>query len=170
MLKRRTPAENLQRTIIGVLVGFGFSGALAYGVGKDIWLGFASSTWSQTEGVIKTRNVEHSLTNQGRKDFSINVLYTYTVDGKQYENKRIRFPESWDSGDAAYEKKQTDHYAPGSKHTVYYYPSNPAQSCLIKGPSYFYAFVLGGLGVLFFLVGTICLLSIPFALKRLSTG
>jgi hypothetical protein len=44
MLKRRTPAESLQRTIIGVLVGFGFSGALGYGVGRDIWLGFASST------------------------------------------------------------------------------------------------------------------------------
>jgi hypothetical protein len=167
--KRRSPKENLQRTIIGVVAGLGLGGAFGYAFVKDVWPGIVSLTWSQTQGVIKSGNVEYSLY-KGAKDFMLKIRYAYTVNGKQYENDRIRFPESWERAGGEYERKQVDLYRAGSQHAVYYDPSNPARSCLVKGPRYFYAFVFGGLSALSLLVGTVCLFSIPSAWKRAAAG
>jgi Protein of unknown function (DUF3592) len=170
-LKRRSPQENLFRSFIGVLVGLGIGGAIAYNFVENTLPGFASSNWSETKGVIKSLNVEQWWGSRSGKSIQIKVVYTYTVDGKQFWSKRIRFPESTDGCDAAFQNKElTDRYREGSTQTVYYDPSNPARSCLVKGPRYFYVFLFGGLSALFLLIGTVGLLSIPSALKGVAAG
>jgi hypothetical protein len=155
--------------MIGALACLGFGGLLAYYVVKDSWWGFASLGWLQTQGVIQKTDVEHYWRHY-HSNFSLGVRYTYTVNGKQYQNNRISFPAIREDGDGSVEDDVTARYQSGSRPTVYYDPADPGRSCLKKGPNYFFSFGLGGLAALLLLVGSVCLLSIPSTLKEFATG
>jgi hypothetical protein len=167
--RRRSPAENLQRSLIGAVACLGLGGWMGYAVVKDSWPGFASMHWAQTQGVIQSVDVEHYW-RKYHENFSLGVRYTYTVNGKQYENSRISFPAIRADGDKSIEEEVAARYRSGSRPTVYYDPADPAHSCLKKGPDYFFSFGLGGLSVLFLLAVSVCLLLIPSELKAVMKG
>jgi Protein of unknown function (DUF3592) len=165
----RSPAENLQRSLIGAVFGLGLGICTSYFVVKDSWHGFASLRWAQTQGVIQSTDVEHYW-RRLQPCFALRVRYTYTVNGKQYENDRISFPRIREDGDQSLEEEVKARYRIGSRPTVYYDPADPANSCLKKGPNYFFTFGLGSLTALFLLGGSVCLASVPSALKAVAKG
>jgi Protein of unknown function (DUF3592) len=168
---RRSPSRSRMRENAsgGAFLFLVVGGAMAYWVVTESWQGFATERWSQTQGVIKSMDVEHSSSRSGPQ-FSIHVTYAYAVNGKQYENTRISFPEKQYSGDKTFERQIGDNYRPGTRPTVYYNPADPNQACLTKGPSYLSTTIMGSMAAVFLVAGSICLVWSILDMKKAVMG
>lgn len=107
---------------------------------QTAWKGLASLTWEKAEGIIVRTGLDKSwYSTRGGQQYSLQVVYRYTVDGKEYQNDRISFFETRGGGSEDYYQQQLDtKYPRNCPHVVYYNPSNPAESCLEPGANYFY--------------------------------
>jgi hypothetical protein len=130
---------------------------VAYWVIGDTWRGLTSLGWAKTQGVVIETGLKRS---HSRSDwqYSLKVVYRYAVDGREYQNDRISFPERRGGGDEAYYQRQLDRkYLVGRPCSVYCNPGDPAQSCLEPGASVFFVVVIGFVTLLLLCGGVGCL-------------
>ncbi len=142
---RRAPS------FVYLILGLGILGVFVWGCTKvigDSWQGMASRHWAKAEGIVVRTGLERKKSITGTS-FGLQVTYRYTVDGREYENDRIRYPETRGGAEESYYQRQLDtEYPVGKPHAVYYNPANPMESCLVPGPS-----------PNFMVMGVICLLA-----------
>jgi Protein of unknown function (DUF3592) len=142
--------------LIGVLpLGLGIKAA--HWVIGDSWQGLASLNWAKTEGVVIRTGLARSYA-RGGDQYSLQVLYRYTIDGGEYQNDRISFPETRGGGDEDYYRQQLNTKYPVNKPCVVYYnPSNPAESCLEPGANYLFLVMGSAMSLLLLGGGLYCL-------------
>ena len=99
---------------------------------NHIRLVYQSENWTQTSGSIISSKVCRC---EGTKSISYTpeIVYHYTVDGKDYESKVISYAFVEGSEREANEKVSL--YPAGSQVKVFYDPSSPEQACLEHGGS-----------------------------------
>jgi hypothetical protein len=91
-----------------------------------------SQNWAETSGSVISSKVCRS---EGIKStsYSPNIVYRYTVNGKDYESKEITF--GFVRGDESEAMEKVSLYSAGSQVKVFYNTSSPEQSCLEPGGS-----------------------------------
>ena len=103
--------------------------------------GFESSNWPQVVGTILESRLTASRGSKGTS-YAPDIVYGYTVNGQSYQRSRIDTRPGWD-----YDSSQAvvNAYPAGSQRTVYYCPTDPSDSILMKGlhPGSFFGIVLG---------------------------
>lgn len=101
----------------------------------------ASESWPEVMGLITTSRIGSSTSPSGNNkmgssdtDYSVQLRYTYQVDGKTYERTRLRFGSTShdERSDALKEQRQ---FPEGKKVAVYYDPEKPSRSVLVRGAS-----------------------------------
>jgi hypothetical protein len=142
--------------LIGLLpLGLGIKGA--HWVIGESRQGPASLSWAKTEGVVVRTGLARSYSRGGDR-YSLQVVYRYTIDGREYQNDRISFPETRGGGDEEYYRRRLSAKYPVNKPCVVYYnPSSPAESCLEPGTNYFFLVLGGALSLLLLGGGLYCL-------------
>ncbi len=97
-----------------------------YATGKQV----LTYAWESTQGQVTLNSWEEGRTNgsAGIPNIRAEITYTYTVHGQQFTSHRIRNDTFYLS-----QEKKFRQYPTGARVTVYYNPSNPAQSILEKG-------------------------------------
>jgi hypothetical protein len=90
----------------------------------------AALTWPATSGTVLMSTVQTKRTGRSRSTYPV-VVYQYAVNGRNYQGQRIKAGEQFLSIRVAGEAQATaSRYPAGSTVTVYYNPSNPAESAL----------------------------------------
>lgn len=88
---------------------------------------FASASWPAVDGVVKSSTVTPT-----RRNWRVELSYTYTVQGSQLQGHLYR-----PSGNLVSSSEDADRlsaaYAPGSPVKVYYEPADPRHSALKTG-------------------------------------
>jgi hypothetical protein len=119
--------------------GFTFVGLLFVMIGGfEFRQGLLTSDWPTAAGKIIESKVSGS---SGRRspgsrstdwDYTVDIRYSYEVDGQKFEGDRLRYGnESHNSWTSA--KDEQSLYPPGKAVQVYYDPTTPNRSVLIKG-------------------------------------
>ena len=120
-----------------VLMGFGFRGV--YWIVIDGTRGFASRTWPSVSSTILAGTLEESY-GRGGREWTPNLTYSFSIDGKKYFGHDIKFPPRRSSLTSA--KATLERYPVGKTVTVYYNPNDPAQACLEPGPDGWFLFII----------------------------
>ena len=112
-----------------------------------------SSRWPSAAGKILTAQIVP--TSEG-SHFLPHILYTYTVDGKEYSGMRVSFGEltSLARTEVKMAEETIRRYSPGKEVAVYFDPAAPDR-CVLEtgvGLSAYFPFGAGGL---FFVLGLI---------------
>jgi|LakMenE18May11ns_1017448.scaffolds.fasta_scaffold9524253_1 hypothetical protein len=153
-------AEQL-RAVIGWIFasGFMFLGLvfLALG-GYEFWQGLKTKNWPAAPGRIIESEIE-SISSTSRSssrvsrrvtDYSVRIRYSYEAAGQKLEGKRLQYGyNSHDDRSSA--KNEQSRYPPGKEVQVFYDPTNPKRSVLVKGSGTSWLAV--GLGLTAFLLG-----------------
>jgi hypothetical protein len=121
------------QTVVGWIFGGSFTllGLLFVMIGGfEFRQGMKTNDWPAAAGRI----VESKVTSSpgAHHDYTVNVRYSYEIDGQKFEGDRLRFGnKSYSKWTSA--KKEQALYPPREEVQVYYNPTNPSQSVLIKG-------------------------------------
>jgi Protein of unknown function (DUF3592) len=130
MTLRRSAAMIL--TFIGIiflLTGF----LLAKYLGKPmVEQAKASKNWPTTEGIIKTSEVIEKRDDDGLM-YSVNVLYSYTVNDQAMESNSVWFSGGYSSSNREEFQRTVNEYPVGNKVKVYYKPDDPVIAVLEPG-------------------------------------
>jgi hypothetical protein len=121
-----------------------------------------SATWPTTTGKILTTDIvaHHSSGSSGhgsgtRSSYEPVVKYSYSVDGKDFENTRIGFVESAGSKGSA--EKRVESFTSKQELVVHYNPDSPNEAVLdIKATG---SGMLFGIGIILAILGIIALLN-----------
>jgi hypothetical protein len=100
----------------------------------------AARAWPRTTGRVLSSNVREVMV-RTRSSVGITtyrmttgyvpyVVYTYVVDGAQYQAERLRMGESISSSDTRAAEQAVARYPAGADVTVYYNPADPADATL----------------------------------------
>ena len=96
----------------------------------------ASLTWPTTPGTITSCELRE-VRNKPRRlpyeivRYTVDVTYSYTVDGEPYEGDRVALIDSlWSEGSA---QARESKYQVGTTHPVYYNPDDPSRAVLEPG-------------------------------------
>ncbi len=92
---------------------------------------FASKSWPATPCTILSSRVQSHSDDDGTT-YSIDILYTYKVNGQTYTSARYNFVGGSSSGFAG-KKKVVDQYRPRSRATCYVNPNDPTEAVLVRG-------------------------------------
>ncbi|WP_395669458.1 DUF3592 domain-containing protein [Rhodoferax sp.] len=93
----------------------------------------ASRDWRATEVVVVKASAERDCGSwRYGPSHSLDVEYTYKVDGTQYSSKRIWFGNGLCSNKAAVEIRANG-YPRGARMSAYYDPNRPSEAVLIRG-------------------------------------
>jgi hypothetical protein len=120
------------QTIVGWIFGGGFTflGLLFLIIGGfEFRQGLKANDWPAAAGGIVESKV--TATPGTDHDYTVNVRYSYEVDGQKFEGDRLRYGN--ESHKWASAKEEQALYPPGKAVQVYYDPKTPSQSVLIKG-------------------------------------
>jgi hypothetical protein len=114
--------------VVAIGLWFGYFAVLITFEQIQAWrLARQSIDWASTSGIIQTSEIIYEGIRRPREQPQI--TYTYQVNGTQYQGDRINF-----SFAEIYSKKEAEDvlalYPPNAMITVYYDPSQPAQSTL----------------------------------------
>lgn len=118
--------------------------------GFQLRQGLKTNGWPATAGrMIASEVTDFPGTNH---DYTVNVRYTYEVNGQKFEGDRLRYGNksyrSWASA-----KDEQLLFPPGKEVQVYYDPTTPNRSVLIKGIGFSWlALALGLMGLVIGLV------------------
>ena len=95
----------------------------------SVYEGYVTSTWLQAPGTIQESRIGNP-NSSGRGNIAPFIEYTYTVEGRSYHGSRIDTRGAWnfDTG-----LQVVDAYPSGSQRPVFYSPSAPGNSILIRG-------------------------------------
>ncbi len=90
----------------------------------------AAQSWPSTTGTVLTSTIQVSHTGRSRAETPV-AIYTYEVNGQSYQGQTIKAGDQYMSvrfsGDAI---NTMGRYPVGKKVSVYYNPTNPAESAL----------------------------------------
>jgi len=131
--------------IAGLLFGWAIGGiATLIGLGGVLLTTWhikqdrASESWPQVTGTVITSRIGSSTTHRQNKtrssdtDYSVELRYTYEVEGQAYEGHRLRFGSTSHERRSDAQKEQRQFQA-GKKVSVYYHPEKPGRSVLVRG-------------------------------------
>jgi hypothetical protein len=147
-----------------VLMG---TGAVYLGV-DSVQLARESARWPAVDGMVvrATVNEESHSSRSGPPSLVYRpvIVYTYRVDGREYEGQRVSYGE-YATGEAADAQAVVDRYKAGTPVRVHYRPGQPEEVVIETGshgiPWFFIA-----LGVPFLLVGLVLVVFAPRLLRR----
>lgn len=120
------------------LVPYGFIlvGGILLVIGLNlIRKGIQSKNWPKVEGSIRRSEVDvhYSMDEDGpSRDFSADIYYEYTVDGRDYGGATVKMGYSDVQGKGS-SHQAVDEYPEGSTVDVYYDPDNPREAVLEPG-------------------------------------
>lgn len=98
----------------------------------------ASESWPEVMGLITISRIGSSTTSGTNKtgrsdtDYSVELRFTYQVEGQTYEGRRLRFGSS-NHDEYSDAKKEQQQYPEGKMVSVYYHPEKPGRSVLVRG-------------------------------------
>lgn len=132
------------QTVVGWIFGGGFTflGLLFVIIGGfEFRQGLRTNDWPAAAGrIVESKIVERKVdgssgrrrTRSSDRDYTVDVRYSYEVEGQKFEGDRLRYGnESHDSRASANDEQLL--YPQGKAVQVYYDPKTPSQSVLIKG-------------------------------------
>ena len=132
------------QTVVGWIFGGGLTllGLLFVIIGGfEFRQGLKTNDWPAAAGrIVESKIVERKVdgssgrrrTRSSDRDYTVDVRYSYEVEGQKFEGDRLRYGnESHDSRASAMEEQSR--FAPGKEVQVHYDPKTPSQSVLIKG-------------------------------------
>ncbi len=138
-----------------------FTGVTVVGVGlviggtRDAIRGRASSNWTATSATILSSSLEESReARTGRKQWRPNIRYEYQVGGRRFEASRLSFGLATFPDGSGGVEAVIARYAPGTLHTVYVDPADPARAVLRPGLDVLMVF-FAGIGIAFVVVGVL---------------
>jgi hypothetical protein len=156
-----SPADHL-KTVAGWIFAGGFMCLglifLALG-GYEFWQGSKTKNWPAAPGRIIESEIESGSSTSrpyGRAsrrdtDYSVRIRYSYAVAGQKLEGQRLQYGnESHDKRSSA--KQQQSLYPAGKEVQVFYDPTNPKDSVLVKGSGISWLAV--GLGFMALVLGS----------------
>ena len=105
----------------------------------------AAKSWPTTTGVIQRSSVQSNVV--GKSKYSVDILYTYAVKGRNFESTTIRArgvsPKNPDDAETVVKK-----YPANAKVTVYYHPEEHSRSFLEVGPDFInYVIIISPLAI-----------------------
>jgi uncharacterized protein DUF3592 len=109
----------------------------------------AARSWRPTSCVILESRVGESTDSDGTT-YRVEVLYSYTVDGRSYQSQRYGF-DSWYSGGREPKQEIVAGLSPGTQTTCWVDPADPGRAVLSRAFSPRY--LVGLVPLLFFAVG-----------------
>lgn len=136
--------------------------------GFEFRQGLKTNDWPGATGKIVESKVSRS---SGRReprsrstdrDYTVDVRYSYEVDGQKFEGDRLRRvnqSHKWSSA-----KKEQSLFPPGKEVQVYYDPKTPSQSVLIKGIGL--SWMMMALGLMALVIGLV----VMFHMARARAG
>lgn len=90
----------------------------------------STQAWQSTTGTVVMSSTQRKRTGRSYSDYPV-VVYLYQVNGRQYQSQRIKAGEQFLNVRLSGQAEATvQKYQIGSTVTVYYNPSNPAESVL----------------------------------------
>ena len=133
----------LKGGLLAILVG----GFLVWTAATSLVDSFDQASWLPTAAtVVESRQV---TTRTGEKTLiSHRFRYTYEVDGIEHTSKRYSLQSG--SGDPS---TAVARFSEGDTVTVYYDPDDPSSALVERGAAGVFVYLLGGLGILFLLMG-----------------
>jgi hypothetical protein len=90
----------------------------------------ASQAWPMVLGRVAHSGVRRSTDSDGGTSYAPEVRYLYDVGGRAFENGRLLFGGTVNSGSYRAAEKLAARYAAGSVVQVYYNPANPQDAVL----------------------------------------
>jgi hypothetical protein len=127
------PRVGLQELLVlgFVMATFAAVGGLLAGIG---WFTHrraqASQAWPMVLGRVTHSGVRRSTDSDGGTSYEPDVRYMYDVGGRAFENRRLLFGGTLNSGSSRGAEKHAARYAAGSVVQVYYNPANPQDAVL----------------------------------------
>jgi hypothetical protein len=100
--------------------------------GTLLLLQHASAQWPTTAGVVTSSELIKTRGSKGRTNTKARVIYTYTVDGKQYSNDEFQIAEAF-RGIGSPPRRTVAMYPVGATPGVWYNPRDPSESLLEPG-------------------------------------
>ena len=164
--------------VVGILLAlsFAFIGFVFLAVGSYQFLqGAKSQDWPATSGIIARSEVKSTSSrtrtsnrhSKNKTRYSVSVVYTYQVDGQDYENNRLSYGgKKYKARPQAVEAMKP--YKRGAKVDVFYAPEDPASSVLVKGSGT--AGVAIGVGAILLLLGGAASIIMIVRVRRHSEG
>lgn len=154
MNNKSRPRLAPRRIFALTLVALGIALAVPFG-NKVLMSARASAGWPHTDGTIRDARLASEELRDGSLMYRAQIVYTYRVDGQDYEARRIRFgAEASASPVPDRAERWVSTYRPGAGVAVYYNPSSPTEAVLEPGARA-EAYALMALGVLLTVVGGI---------------
>jgi hypothetical protein len=100
-------------------------------MGANVRKVFASGSWTPVQATVVSSGVR-SHHSDDSTTYSVNILYRYTVDGRELRSNRYGFMGGSSSG---YDSKRevVRRYAPGTTFTAYVNPADPADAVIERG-------------------------------------
>lgn len=113
--------------LAGVLL---FAGYLFFLGARNIWRGLASPHWPKAVGTVtssETSSAESvdSNTHRASVDYSANISFRYTVNGRDYATRLLYFGQTEGSGDPTEAELRHLRYPVGAQVSISYDPGNP---------------------------------------------
>ncbi len=147
------PMAEKQQSVVGWIFGGGFTliGLLFLVIGAfQLRQGLKTNGWPATVGSMIASEVYYGPGTD--RDYTVNVRYSYEVNGQKFESDRLRYGnksyEHWSSA-----KDEQLLFTPGKEVQVYYDPISPHQSVLIKGIGY--SWLALALGLMALVIGLV---------------
>lgn len=135
--------EYLLKSLIGwiFVVVFTFVGVIFLALGGyEFWQGLKTKDWPAAPGTILESEIESksSTSRSSRRgsrrdtDYRVKLRYSFEVAGQKLEGTRLQYGDkSHDERSTAMQEKSR--YPVGKEVQVYYDPTNPISSVLVKG-------------------------------------
>ena len=111
----------------------------------------ASEQWPTTEGQIIESELERHRGSQSTT-YSALVVYTYAVDGGEFESDRIWFGGDYSTSDRSEMSAVVKEFPVGKAVTVYVSPDDPAESVLMPG-AFISSYLLYAISLAFAVIG-----------------
>lgn len=169
-----TSRVNILKTVAGWIFAAVFMclGAvfLAFG-GYEFWAGSKTKNWPAAPGRIIESEIEsgritsrrHGRASRRDTDYSVRIRYSYEVAGQRLEGDRLQYGhESHDQLSSA--KQEQSRYPKAKEVQVFYDPTNPKRSVLVKGCGTSWLAV--GLGFMALVLGAITMVYLARARRR----
>ena len=166
------------KTVVGWIFAAGF---MCLGIvfmalgGYHFWEGSKTKNWPATPGRIIESEIEsrtttsrpHGRASRRDTDYSVRLRYSYEVAGQKLESRRLQYGnESHDKRSSA--KQEQSLYPAGKEVQVFYDPTNPKSSVLVKGSGTSWLAV--GLGLMALVLGSVTMVYMARARRAGTRG
>ncbi len=127
---------NKKGVFFGILLIIGGIAGAVFGV-NYVAAANQSASWRTADGVTTAAAVSaHAGNGSSKGSYSVDVSYTYQVDGQSYQSDRLAFNGVRQYNSKSKAQAALASYAAGSAVTVYYHPDDPSVSVLESGSSW----------------------------------